>query len=54
LLRISYRKHLEQQRIHDGEDGRIRPNAKREREHRNRGEPRAFVQLPERVSKVLK
>src|SRR5260370_14415154 len=42
-----------EQGVHDAENSRVRPDAKRESNHSNDSEPKIFVQLPQRVANVL-
>ena len=46
LLRILHRQHLQQKSVHDGENGGIRADAKRQRNHRDRSKAGALAQLP--------
>src|ERR1700751_5471533 len=50
-IRIGQR--VEQHRVHDGEDGGVGADAKRQRENRNRGEAWRPAQLAQSVAKIL-
>src|ERR1700678_3603235 len=47
------RKRLEQERVHQAEDGRVGANSKRQREHRCYGKAGRAAQLTKRKSKIL-
>jgi len=53
LLRVLDGKHLQQQRVHDGEDGGICADAQRQSDNGNCCESRTFAQLPNAISQVL-
>ena len=53
LLRVAVGQRFEQHPIHDAEDGRVRPDAQREREHSHDGEAGVLQQYADSVTKIL-
>jgi len=52
-LRIGYGQVPHQHRVDQREDGRIRSDPQRQRQHRRRRKARSFPQLPQRVAHIL-
>jgi hypothetical protein len=54
LLRIAVRQGIEDQRIHDAEDRRVRPDPQRQREHGDEGEAGVSPHHPQPIPSILK
>jgi hypothetical protein len=54
LIRIGVRQRMQQHGISRGEDGNVRSNCKRQREHRDDAEPGTLQKLPECELKILR
>ena len=53
-MRVVVRQRLEQDRVDDAEDGRVRANAERERNDRDGGEARALEEHSDAETNILK
>src|SRR5438045_8085502 len=51
---MRHRQRLQQDRVNQSEYRGVRANAQRQRQHRHRGKSRAFSQLPQSVTYILK
>jgi hypothetical protein len=52
-VRLPVRQRLQQDAIHEAENGGVAPNAQRQRHHRNGGKPRGILQRPETEPEIL-